>query len=74
MGERLRKEVIILLILLGILFASGCAGDKNEAPNNTNATPADASRLIVSTTTIVPDSTNYTFYLLVECFYPFLCK
>jgi hypothetical protein len=23
---------------------------------------------------IVPDSTNYIFYLLMECFNPFLCK
>ena len=35
MGEILRKELIILLVLLGVFLASGCAGNKSEAPNNT---------------------------------------
>jgi len=35
MGEILRKELIILLLLIGVLLASGCAGNKSEAPNNT---------------------------------------
>ena len=35
MGEILRKELIILLVLLGVFLASGCAGNKNEALNNT---------------------------------------
>jgi len=38
MGEILRRELIILLVLLGVFLASGCAGNKSETPNNT-ATP-----------------------------------
>jgi len=35
MGEILRKELIILLVLLGVFLAIGCAGNKGEAPNAT---------------------------------------
>lgn len=38
-GEIMRKELIILLVLLSVSFAIGCAGQKGEAPNAT-VTPA----------------------------------
>jgi len=41
MGEILRKELIILLVLLGVFLAIGCAGNKGEAPNAT-VTPVTA--------------------------------
>lgn len=34
-GEIMRKELIILSVLLGIFLATVCAGNKDEAPNNT---------------------------------------
>jgi molybdate transport system substrate-binding protein len=50
MGEILRKELIILLVLLGVFLAIGCAGNKGEAPNAT-VTPVTA----VTPTTAVPE-------------------
>ncbi len=38
-GEIMRKELIILLVLLSVSLAIGCAGQKGEAPNAT-VTPA----------------------------------
>ncbi len=32
-GEIIRRKIIVLLILLSVFLAIGCAGNKNEAPN-----------------------------------------
>ena len=31
----MRKELVILLVLLSVFLATGCAGNKSEAPNAT---------------------------------------
>lgn len=49
-GEIMRKELIILLVLLGVFFAIGCAGQKGEAPNAT-VTPVTA---VTPTTAVTP--------------------
>jgi hypothetical protein len=33
MGEILRKELIILLVLLGVFLSLGCADNKSETPD-----------------------------------------
>lgn len=47
MGEILRKALIILIVLLGVFLAIGCAGNKPVTPNETGTpekavTPAQA--------------------------------
>ena len=46
----MRKELIILLVFLGVFLAIGCAGNKGETPNAT-VTPVTA----VTPTTAVPE-------------------
>jgi molybdate transport system substrate-binding protein len=43
----MRKELIILLVLLSVFLAIGCAGNKGEAPNAT-ATPATAGAEVIT--------------------------
>ena len=40
----MRKELIILLVLLSVFLAIGCAGNKGEAPNATVTPDSSYSR------------------------------
>ena len=46
-GRIMRKELIILLVLLSVFLAIGCARNKNETPNST-VTPATPETITVS--------------------------
>jgi PBP1b-binding outer membrane lipoprotein LpoB len=44
----MRKEKIVLLILLSAFFAIGCTGNKGEAPNTTTSVPQNATTEVIT--------------------------